>query len=1824
MNSIINELPVYKTIFFLLLIIQKFILEYCIIYDNFSNLILEENSELIDVNDYHDFKLIVTTSKKIYKGIPPKLQTTTEAQLINSSSIATVNSNYILAACLNDSFLAKINLNNGNFTNLLDYSYFNNKDINLKVPNTSCSLSIINDTLFIGYTHLDYYAEQINRTNFVLRLIMLNIDSNDGPELNLSASKKKFNFNSSSVKTDSRRQIVCEPLKIEDDFRLLCLQEKLKYAEDFERNRYYIYATMIEKYALGFENKEDDTLIYRYDIGSGLKLQRISAEKVRLIIKSEVFILNLSRDANNKIVIQSTHVANTNNSEVDLFDYKNEYFVNCVKTNFFGHYNIYSFKIIKKSLSNYFVLYNYKETLISDLSFYYDKTNDIILILYQCSNDIKYYIMYNSKKYYEINENDIKSKTLKVRSNFERFYNVSEMTNITKYGSLNVLMIGRYKNMTNDKNETFGIDFNYLIMDDNQIFVNKTFNLWYDYYLSFVEHVENNYTRIYNISSYFIFKLRTCFPTRCGSCRTDYDICDDCIYENYSLIKNGNSTCYPNDKYIKGYIYRNSTNLFEQCYSSCDFCSSISTNNDNHNCLSCSNGYLTSYKNLGNCYKSDDTNFITSSCSKYSINSTNECIDECPTNSPYYYFEYKTQIQNYEETSLKPPKYLFNKKCYEECPTNSISNNENICVCEFAFYVDNNNETKCYNDNQCLADQPYQNPETKECYSSLNECFSKDNNFFFNKECYQNECINNKTALKSQNTDIKNFIKDKLQLDSNLIDKICICDIKNGAWTSNNSNNESYFQECLNECPIGYEPENITHYCVEKIESPTTEIITIPTHPSTTEITYIPDQSLSNSLTIIQTQLPTNDITIIPTQLPTTEINIISTQLPTNKITNSPTQLPTNKITNLLTDSTTNEITNIPTQSSTNEITNISTQPPTNEIINFLTQSSTNEINNVLTQSSTIKNIEISTEINIDSSNTEIIGMKTDSSNNMGTIFINSNTIINESSMQTDNNSDVYSNEQNIISNIISNEENIVIQSESLITSDKISIMTEFFNSEQKNNNDEIAISQSIINKESESKYPEGYYKDPDNCLVLYNNKCYKSCPNDTCISQNDSELINCIPIEKNMIVFNDICFENLDKIITNIKNISENNEEISAGKGVIIHTYSTKSENIEIPKEKNYSVIYLGECEQLLKNYYNLSENTELYILGVDSPNKYKNYSTNVFNYRVFLENGTQLDHINICKNEKVVISSVIVKTNLVKLENASYFSDFGYDIYDENNSFYTDNCAAAYIDENDITLKDRKKYYYPENVSLCNDSCDYIGVDFNTQRFICECEIAYNSSEYNNIQENIEEDITYLDYFLSLINYKISVCYKLFLDYKSYYYNAGFYIAIISLAFCNMAMIWFLVSGILDIKIQILKNAPNKIKLKDALEKQEKKRKNIINLEKNFKNLNNPIKKKRIKKLNIYDLNRNEKDIKNNEKGISNESIKNSQMDLLKRDKITNLIKKFKAKRKKKRRLIVNDKEKSDSKTDIKFLLFISKTHKKHKESDDLLNISKRITLNNKKQFSSNIKKISKNQKFKKRKNRYSKSLREIFGLIKYANDDQVDRKELNRIPYSQALRIDDRNFFETFVSFLFNEIEIIKIFYYRSPYEHISIPLSLYVFELCVDLTFNCLLFTDDVVSQKYHHNGSLKFFTSLGLSFMSNIISSVIVFIIGKLADYGDTLESILKEIFKRNKYFLTFAKFKKLLSIKLTLFFILQVLIGICMCYYLMIFCTVYHKTQVSIFLNYLVGISESMILSFGIALFSSFIRFLSLKYKWRYLYYTSKHLFENSNFEVLF
>ena len=92
-KSIINIFIKFDII--LIYIFLHFNLEKCEINDNFATYTLEEESnDLLDITDNHNLHLIVTTSKKIYTGLPPTLTTTTKANLIKYSSVISVSETF--------------------------------------------------------------------------------------------------------------------------------------------------------------------------------------------------------------------------------------------------------------------------------------------------------------------------------------------------------------------------------------------------------------------------------------------------------------------------------------------------------------------------------------------------------------------------------------------------------------------------------------------------------------------------------------------------------------------------------------------------------------------------------------------------------------------------------------------------------------------------------------------------------------------------------------------------------------------------------------------------------------------------------------------------------------------------------------------------------------------------------------------------------------------------------------------------------------------------------------------------------------------------------------------------------------------------------------------------------------------------------------------------------------------------------------------------------------------------------------------------------------------------------------------------------------------------------------------------------------------------------------------------------------------------------------------------------------------------------------------------------------------------------------------------
>ena len=159
-------------------------------------------------------------------------------------------------------------------------------------------------------------------------------------------------------------------------------------------------------------------------------------------------------------------------------------------------------------------------------------------------------------------------------------------------------------------------------------------------------------------------------------------------------------------------------------------------------------------------------------------------------------------------------------------------------------------------------------------------------------------------------------------------------------------------------------------------------------------------------------------------------------------------------------------------------------------------------------------------------------------------------------------------------------------------------------------------------------------------------------------------------------------------------------------------------------------------------------------------------------------------------------------------------------------------------------------------------------------------------------------------------------------------------------------------------------------------------------------------------------------------------------------------------------------------------------------------------------------------------------------------------------------------------------------------------------------------NALLYTDDVVSEKYHNNGQLDLFTTIFLSLTSNVVSSIIIYFIEKLVFYEEYFSKMVNELKERDEYILTFTKLYLVLKIKILIFYIISFILSLFFILYLLIFCEIYKKSQASLIINYIMGLVESLAYSVGASLLISILRYLGLKLKIINLYKTSVYLDE--------
>ena len=331
------------------------------------------------------------------------------------------------------------------------------------------------------------------------------------------------------------------------------------------------------------------------------------------------------------------------------------------------------------------------------------------------------------------------------------------------------------------------------------------------------------------------------------------------------------------------------------------------------------------------------------------------------------------------------------------------------------------------------------------------------------------------------------------------------------------------------------------------------------------------------------------------------------------------------------------------------------------------------------------------------------------------------------------------------------------------------------------------------------------------------------------------------------------------DKHILQLKNMKYN---------VIIYRNSSCIDELylEIPK------IDFGQCYDKVREEENITDSLiVVYVEKSDVYNPNSSYS---------LYDPISAEKINgesICEDDLIVIEKNI--THLInklqkKRENIEIIKglmDQGIDIFNKSSDFYQDICFHFESPiKKDMTLRDRILSIDP-NITLCDPSCEFKGVNLTTKTCICLCrfnDIINNDYVKENfiIEDNINEIIT----IVSNSNIEVLACFKNAFKYIKN--SIGGFIMLVSIVICIIFTIIFYIRD-LNIMIMYIVNLTDKYL-------------NFISKKSSLNEMNNSENRIKIKNIVI--------DMKNNEENLEKKGIiKNNPILILDKKEKVNIIK-------------------------------------------------------------------------------------------------------------------------------------------------------------------------------------------------------------------------------------------------------------------------------------------------------------------------------------------
>ena len=659
-----------------------------------------------------------------------------------------------------------------------------------------------------------------------------------------------------------------------------------------------------------------------------------------------------------------------------------------------------------------------------------------------------------------------------------------------------------------------------------------------------------------------------------------------------------------------------------------------------------------------------------------------------------------------------------------------------------------------------------------------------------------------------------------------------------------------------------------------------------------------------------------------------------------------------------------------------------------------------------------------------------------------------------------------------------------------------------------------------------------------------------------------------------------------------------------------------------EISSMYGLAYINLTDCQTTLMKKFKLSEN-QFAIVKIDT-NVTEGAQKLQVNYAAYnVLTGQKLD-LSYCN--KINMTIPLENNNI--LSTAKRLSSEGIDVYNNEDTFFTDFCYP-YFNENgdDVIMSVRRQNYY-QSQSLCGDSCTIKNIDYDLGKVDCECPAG--SSVTNVEKEDFEEESAF-----DKPNVVVLKCYNLVFNLNYFKKNVGQILmtiicfvqlpCVISFVFITQfKTIYAYLSQFVRIKL------PQKKKENESAPPRKKRKKNNNDesedseddYEKvNSKESKSPGKFLKLKKEPQSLIDSNSISVKSKTKLKKSEHKANFN-----EEEPSSYNKSMKMTNSKKNRAINNFALDDDS-TDTK--KFYTKTKKPHKLI--ILNQTKYSPVNDVKNspsfnyYSSNNF-LKTNSNFMSKKSGRSLKSGKITTFLSAGLDEmetkvdfyENDSDYLDEMEFSNARNKDFRGLCHLTWRYMKKKVCLIYPFVDISVFESFSIKMTVLIFNISLYFCLNGLLFTSDYFTKRFETEGSkgLSYFFSneLAKSIIAAFISAVVGVIVIHLTTSKRKFVSLMNGTSNEKEFLNKSKSLIDCLKIKLIIFFVLNFVLMAFFWYYVSAFCACYQKTQV----GWLEGAIMTIIFCFIFQSFYAFIlalfRTIGLYFKIKCFYSISKCL----------